>query len=133
MGLYLFFKQHHCIIKPIECIVRFGKEEWRILNFLFYGEFERLYELLKCKDGESSNSKIELEFEVDELRQYFDCEKKYQKISQFKEKVINTAVREINEKSDLWVNPTYKKTGRAITSVVFETHANYWNIQKQEK
>lgn len=59
--------------------------------------------------------------------------KKVPKISQFKEKVINTAVREINEKSDLWVNPTYKKTGRAITSVVFETHANYWNIQKQEK
>jgi plasmid replication initiation protein len=122
-------------IKPYVLELEKWFTQYQLKNILEFNSYYaiRLYELLKCKDGESSNSKIELEFEVDELRQYFDCEKKYQKISQFKEKVINTAVREINEKSDLWVNPTYKKTGRAITSVVFETHANYWNIQKQEK
>lgn len=122
-------------IKPYVLELEKWFTQYQLKNILAFNSYYaiRLYELLKCKDGESSNSKIELEFEVDELRQYFDCEKKYQKISQFKEKVINTAVREINEKSDLWVNPTYKKTGREITSVVFETHANYWNIQKQEK
>lgn len=59
------------------------------------------------------------------LRKYFDCEKKYVRISQFKEKVIEVAVREINEKSDILIYPHYKKSGRAITSISFEIHINY--------
>lgn len=46
----------------------------------------------------------------------------------FKRKVIDIAVREINEKSDIWVRPTYQKTGRAITSIIFEVHNNAYNI-----
>ena len=63
-------------------------------------------------DVENKNyTKSELEFSVTELRVCFDCEKKYKLFADFKRKVIDIAVREINEKSDIWVRPTYQKTG----------------------
>lgn len=113
-------------IKPYVLKLEKWFTQYQLKNILEFNSYYaiRLYELLKCKDGETKNSRLELEFSIDELRTFFDCEKKYQKISQFKEKVINIAVREINEKSDILISPTYKKTGRMITSVVFEIHTN---------
>lgn len=113
-------------IKPYVLELEKWFTQYQLKNILEFSSYYaiRLYELIKCRDGENKNSQSELEFSIDELRTFFDCEKKYQKISQFKEKVINIAVREINEKSDIWVNPTYQKTGRMITSVVFEIHTN---------
>lgn len=113
-------------IKPYVLELEKWFTQYQLKNILEFNSYYaiRLYELIKCKDGETKNSQSELEFSINELRTFFDCEKKYQKISQFKEKVINIAVREINEKSDIWVNPTYQKTGRMITSVVFEIHTN---------
>ena len=72
----------------------------------------------------------ELEFEIDELRQYFDCENKYKLFADFKRKVIEVAVREINEKSDIWLKPTYKKWGRSYTRVSFEIHENFKRFAK---
>lgn len=57
-----------------------------------------------------------------DLRKYFDCEDKYKLFADFKRKVIDIAVREINQKSDIWLSPTYKKAGRAVKSVVFTIH-----------
>lgn len=106
--------------------------QYKLKNILEFNSYYaiRLYEIIKCEDGATGGMQSELEFEIDELRKYFDCEKKYTRISQFKEKVIQVGVREINEKSDLWINPTYKKTGRAITSVVFEIHINHKTRKK---
>lgn len=95
-----------------------------ILGFNSYYAI-RLYEIIQCVDGETGNSQSELEFEVEELRQYFDCESKYKLFSDFKRNVIEVAVREINDKSDIWLKPTYKKCGRAVASVSFEIHANF--------
>lgn len=81
----------------------------------------RLYELLKMKSGIDQYN-IDYKFTVTDLREYFSCENKFERISQFKEKVIETAVREINEKTDLRVIVTYKKTGRSITHIIFETY-----------
>ena len=119
-------------IKPYVFELEKWFTQYQLKNILEFNSYYaiRLYELLKCRDGETKNSQSELEFTIDELRTFFDCEKKYQKISQFKEKVINIAIREINEKSDIWVNPTYQKTGRTITSVVFEIHTNAFNQLK---
>lgn len=46
-------------------------------------------------------------------------------LKDFRKKVIEVAVREINEKSDILLYPHYKKSGRAITSISFEIHINY--------
>lgn len=122
-------------IKPYVLELEKWFTQYQLKNILEFNSYYaiRLYEIIKCEDGSTGGMKSELEFEIEELRQYFDCENKYIRISQFKEKVIEVAVREINDKSDIYIIPTYKKTGRAITSVSFEIHANYLNIQKQEK
>lgn len=113
-------------IKPYVLELEKWFTQYQLKNILEFNSYYaiRLYELIKCRDGENKNSQSELEFTIDELRTFFDCEKKYSAFKDFRKNVIEIAVREINEKSDIWVNPTYQKTGRMITSVVFEIHTN---------
>lgn len=100
---------------------------YKLKNILEFNSYYaiRLYEILKCEEGIYRHEKESHEFEIEELRQFFDCEKKYERVSQFKAKVIEVAIREINEKSDIYVEATYKKCGRAINSVIFEVHPNH--------
>lgn len=107
--------------------------QYKLKNILEFNSYYaiRLYEIIKCEDGATGNMQSELEFEIEELRQYFDCENKYKLFADFKRKVIEVAVREINEKSDIWLKPTYKKWGRAYTSVSFEIHANFKRFAKE--
>lgn len=79
----------------------------------------RLYEILKCEDNKTKNEKGYHEFTIQEFREMLGCEKKYRQIGQLKQRVIEPASREINEKTDMQVNVEYVKTGRAITSVRF--------------
>lgn len=97
--------------------------QYQLSNILSMQSFYavRLYELLKMTDG-IEKYKNEFEFTVQELREYFCCENKFDRISQFKGKVIETATNEITDKTDLRVIPTYKKTGRSITHISFEVH-----------
>lgn len=101
--------------------------QYKLKNILEFKSYYaiRLYELIKCEDGLTYNEKETIDFEISELRTYFDCEKKYERVSQFKAKVIDIAVREINEKSDMYIVPIFKKTGRTFTSVEFEIHPNF--------
>lgn len=85
----------------------------------------RLYELIKCQDGITREEKDFHEFSILYLREYFCCESKYKKIIDFKRKVIETAINEINDKTDIRLAVEYIKTGRTITSVRFYIHANF--------
>lgn len=109
-------------IKPYVLELEKWFTQYQLKNILEFNSYYaiRLYEIIKCANGEKGGYEDSLEFELTELREYFDCEKKYSRISQFKERVIDVAVREINEKSDIWLNPIYKKSGRTITSIEFE-------------
>lgn len=89
----------------------------------------RLYELIKCQDGITRTEKDCHKFDIDYLRQYFCCEKKYKKIIDFKKNVIELAVREINDKSDIRLDIEYIKTGRAITAILFSVHCNYGQLK----
>lgn len=119
-------------IKPYVLELEKWFTQYKLKNILEFNSYYaiRLYEIIKCEDGASGNMQSELEFEIEELRQYFDCENKYKLFADFKRKVIEVAVREINEKSDIWLKPTYKKWGRAYTSVSFEIHANFKRFTK---
>lgn len=76
----------------------------------------RLYELLKSWDGLKQK-----EFDVDELRVSIDALKKtYAGFGKFKQTVLDPAVREINEYTDLKVSYRTKSYGRKITAVVFD-------------
>lgn len=77
----------------------------------------RLYELLKSwekvKDGEKT-------FDLDELKIRIDADKKaYDNFGRFRQSVLDPAVQEINEVTDLSVSYEPKKRGRKVVSVLF--------------
>lgn len=73
----------------------------------------RLFELLKSY----SNLKT-LTVSVDELKKQLSAET-YDRYSDFKRKVIDIALREINEFSDLTVEPEFIKDGRKVDKICF--------------
>lgn len=82
----------------------------------------RLYELLKCEDGLKPYQDI-FEFSIAELREYFCCENKLKQFGQFREKVIQTAIKEINDKTDLRVSVKFEKErSRSFNKAIFEVH-----------
>jgi len=82
----------------------------------------RLYELFKSVAG-----KTNWYFSVEELRKLFMCEKNYSLMADFKKRVIEPAIKEINEKTDITVDFTYVSEGRKILGI--DCHVEYKNIQ----
>ena len=73
----------------------------------------RLYELLK------SVAKKEMwEFQIDYLKKIFMCEN-YKQFNDFKKRVLEPAVNEINAKTDINVSYELFKEGRAYKSIEF--------------
>lgn len=56
---------------------------------------------------------------LNELRRIFDVESKYSKIYEFKRKVIEPAIKEVNLNSSKHIKVEYQKRGRKITHVKF--------------
>ena len=75
----------------------------------------RLYKLLKSLYYKNRD----VELEVDTLKGHLDCLGKYSKFYDFRRKVLNPALTDINMYSDLQVDMEPKKTGKFITSIVF--------------
>jgi len=83
----------------------------------------RLYEsLMQWKDiGER-------EISIDWIRKNFLLEKKYPQMSDFKKRVLDPAIKDINEHSDLWVKWQQKKTGAKVTHLKFK-----FGLKKEQK
>ena len=62
---------------------------------------------------------IEISISIDEIRRATDTEKKFERYSSFKTYVIDTALKEINEKSKYYVTATPYKRGRAVVGFEF--------------
>lgn len=61
------------------------------------------------------------EFEIEKLKSILGLEKKeYVKLSNFKNRIIEPALKEINLKSPLNIEVDYLKTGRKVTGIVFK-------------
>lgn len=75
----------------------------------------RLYELLV-----QWSSAGEREIEVEWLKRQFQVECKYDRVVDLKKRVIDPAVTEINEHSNLWVTYGQRKSGRTITHFQFQ-------------
>lgn len=76
-----------------------------------------LYEVLKSWESLPNHTKT---FEVLELREYMDVlQKSYEKFGIFKQRVLDPAIKEINEITDLNVSYELIKTGRFVTHVKF--------------
>lgn len=74
----------------------------------------RLYELLCQWKGVGQR-----EVEIDWLRDAFQLGDKYPAIKDFKRRVIDPAVAQINEHSPLWVQWDQRKTGRRVSHLEF--------------
>lgn len=73
----------------------------------------RLYELLKSYEFRQS-----IRFGLDNLKNKINAET-YHRYPDFKRKVLDIAIREINEYSDIYIQYELKKTGRKVTEVLF--------------
>lgn len=92
----------------------------------------RIFELLleKIKHGNKVLPKdgCNTEMSVQYLRECCGCEDKYVRYSQFKARVIETAVKEINEKTSYYVEYFEKKKGHSVDSIVFNINSFYHRI-----
>ena len=81
----------------------------------------RVYEVLK----QWSNSKNNIKLDLDELKSMFQLQDKYKSNSNFIIKVINPAIDDINEFSDLKIIHFEKlKTGRKLTHIIIHFELN---------
>lgn len=59
------------------------------------------------------------EFELSELKKILGISDGYKVLADFKKRVLDTAVQQINEHSDIRVSYTQRKTGRTVTHLIF--------------
>ena len=62
----------------------------------------------------------EKEVAVSWLRDTLQLEKKYTAMNNFKARVLEPAIKDINKNSDLWVEYSQRKTGRKVTHLKFK-------------
>lgn len=122
-------------IKPYVLELEKWFTQYQLKNILEFKSYYsiRLYEILKCEDGKYRNERDCIEFSINELKQFFDCENKYSAFKDFRKNVLEVAIKEINEKSDIHVDISYKKSSRAVTSAIFEINFNHAVLAKRRQ
>ncbi len=75
----------------------------------------RLYELLAQWQGTGTR-----EVELDWLKEQFQLDASYDRMNNFKARVIDPAVEDINKNSNFNVSWTQRKAGRSISHLIFE-------------
>lgn len=78
----------------------------------------RLYEFFAMRLGTEHRAE-KFDFDINKLRLYLDCTKKYKQFEAFDRRVLKVAQKEINEKSNIHMGYKKIKTGRSITSIIF--------------
>lgn len=105
---YLLHLKSHFTQYNLTSVVRF-KSSYSI----------RVYELLKMNEYLGRGGRFYRDFSLDTLRKYLQIEQgTYENFKDFRIRVIETAIKEINDYSDISiVSVEYIKTGRAVTDV----------------
>jgi len=75
----------------------------------------RIYELL-IQWGRLGEREVSLVW----LKENLQIETKYNRIRDFKKRVLDPAIKDINKNSDIWVKWTQKKSGRKVTHLIFQ-------------
>ena len=78
----------------------------------------RIYQLLK--EYESLEKRT---FELEELQEILQVPKSYERYSQFKDKVLHVAEKELKEHCDIYFTFSEKKRGRKVSEIVFKIHS----------
>ena len=72
-----------------------------------------------------SKEGIKIEISVQEVRECCDCENKYPAFGNFRDKVIDKAVKEINRVTMYKMGYSYIKQGRNVVSIIFDVNVSY--------
>lgn len=109
--------EFHQVLKPylLELSDRFytSYELQNVLSFKSAYSI-RLYELFKSLSNNESWF-----FTVDSLKEYLNCQEKYSVFKDFKRRILDPSLKEINHYSDLVITYKTEKNGRKISRVVF--------------
>jgi len=101
--------------------------QYRLRNIMDFSSFFaiRLYEMLihqiNLLDYNGSET---FSYTLSKLRELLFCEDKFLRFADFRRKVLNVAVRVINEKSDIYVSMSFVKKGREFEKVIFDIRVN---------
>lgn len=76
---------------------------------------KRMYDLLRLWSG----TKTKISYTLDELKEMLMLENKYSKYSDFRRKVIEPSIKELNESKMFEITYKENKTGRKVTSLDF--------------
>jgi len=103
--------------------------QYKLENILGFKSFYaiRIYEILTCDSGITRDEQSEFIYDIDYLREIFNCVGKYKNINDFIKRVIDIGVREINDKSDIHVTYECLKTSRKFTGIKFNISYNVKN------
>lgn len=97
----------------------------------------RIYEIINGYLNENNlphaDVAIEFSISIDEIRRATDTEKKFERYSSFKAKVIDSALKEINEKSKYFVTATPYKRGRAVVGFEFLIESQVGHTVKMQR
>lgn len=88
----------------------------------------RLYELLQSRimTRVLPKSGTDIELSIDTIKECCGCEgKSYNTFSNFKIRVIDAGVKEINEKTVYTLSYDYIKSGKAVTGLIFHINTKY--------
>ena len=108
--------QFSVAIKPYLFAIEGNFTSYPLKNtLLFTGSYShRLYEfLMQWMDFGKK------EFSIAELKHRLELEDQYDRTDNLKLRVIDPAIKDINKHSDILVNYTQRKTGRAVTHFIF--------------
>jgi len=109
--------------------------QYKLENILGFNSYYaiRIYEILTCDSGITRDEQSEFTYDINYLRERLNCEGKYKNINDFFRYVIDIGVREINDKSDIYVTYDCLKTSRKFTGIKFTISYNVKNNFKGGK
>ena len=100
----------------------------------FKGSYShRIYEFLRQWKGNDSVVTVYKEFSLEELKRRLELDEQYSRIDDLKRRVIDPAVEEINQYSDIFVEYEQRKAGRRVTHFCFSISPNKNNKNKKPK
>ena len=87
----------------------------------------RIFELIneKIKTRLIPKTGTDIEMSLQYIRECCNCEKKYDRFSQFKARVLDRAVEEINRVTLFKVSYDYIKDGKTVTGIMFHVNMKY--------
>lgn len=68
---------------------------------------------------------------LDDLRSMFDTQNSYKEFKNFNQRLLQKAITEINNVSDIFVTPRYNRTKRKVSHIKFIIKVNEKNIRKR--